>query len=81
MENVKIDNVLKSFPEFWAAYKNLKELIRQNVNLACDGLEYMPDGIGVYDTNEKLLTVPMNDLYSLVAVERENVLGYTFAMV
>ena len=76
MESVKIDNVLKSFPEFSAAHKALREKVREQVNFACDSLEYTTAGEELYNNQEELIAVPLNDLYLLVAVENGAELGY-----
>lgn len=76
MTNANITGVLRSFPEFRNAHQQLKELVRENINWACDGLDYFTDGTELFDENCNLLVVPLNDIYSLVAVEFESELGF-----
>lgn len=76
MKSANIHEVLRSFPEFERAYVALKEEARERYNWAIDSLAYMPGGMEIYDEDERLIAIPLNDEFMLVAVESGDDFGY-----
>lgn len=71
MEVDKVQEILRTFPEFRKAYGNLKNRYINEIHFACDFLKLTGDRCSVFAKGEdgEIIKEKINDYYDLIACE------------